>query len=146
MFAPVTTLVLALITSERLLVITPPFAGVKEAYVHYHFSNVPQLSSDEEKPPHWPQKNWLRMEKCVNNGIHGFMANLTQLKEDDMFLLLQYRFIFPDRGFKDSDWKLHIWNSERLNEYFHTCVWWIIITTLLLILLIASVVIYVLAR
>lgn len=139
-------LVLSLLTSDKLLIITPPFAGIKEAYVHYHFSNVPQIPSDGQKPSDWPERNWLKMEKCANNGVHGFMANLSQLKEVEMFLHLQYRFIFPTREFKDSDWTLHIWNSSRLDDYFDTYIWWIVLSTFLLLLLVASIVTYVLFR
>lgn len=145
MFVPTTILVLSLITSEKLLLITNPFLGVKEAYVHYHFSNVPKRDVEEEKPD-WPDQNWMMMKTSVMNGLPGFMANLSHVKNDDMFLRLQYRFVFPNRDFKDSDWQLKIWNTDRLHEYFYTSVWWILLTTFLSISLIGVIVIYVLYR
>lgn len=136
---------LSLITSEKLLLITNPFVGVKEAYVHYHFSNVPKRDVEEDQSD-WPDKNWIRLQTTTLNGVRVFMTNLSHVNNDDMFLRLQYRFVFPNRDFKDSDWQLKIWNTARFEEYFYTSVWWILLTTFITISLIAAIAIYILYR
>lgn len=143
MIVPAPILLLSLITSEKLLLITNPFAGVNEAYVHFHFSNVPQLEVQEEWPD-WPEQNWMGMKKSTVNGVPGFMANLSHVKKDDMFVLLQYRFVFTNRDFKDSDWQLKIWNAERLREYFYASIWWIVLTSFLFLCLVAMITIFIL--
>lgn len=137
-------LVLSLITSDKLLLITNPFVGVKEAYVHYHFSNVPQRDGVEEED--WPDRNWIRLETATISGMQVFMTNLSHVNNEDMFLRLQYRFVFPNRDFKDSEWQLKIWNYDKFNEYFYTSVWWIMLTTFLSVSLIAIMTIFVLYR
>lgn len=128
MFAtPASLIVLSLITNNSILVITPPFPGISEAYAHYYFTNVPQMHMDATDD--WPERHWIVMGRSTVNGVNTFHANLSQLKEDSMFLLVQYRFIFPNRTYKDSEWYLKIWNHAKLQDYFNTCIWWIIVAT-----------------
>lgn len=128
MFATSASLiVLSLITNNSILVITPPFSGLTEAYAHYYFTNAPQMHIDPRND--WPERHWIGMARSRVSGVDTFHADLRHLKEDSMFLHVQYRFIFPNRTYKDSEWFLKVWNQAKLQDYFNTSAWWIIVAT-----------------
>lgn len=128
MFAtPTSLIVLSLITNNSIIVITPPFPGISEAHAHYYFTNAPQVHP--ETAADWPERHWIVMGKTTVSGVDTFHANLSQLKDNSMFLLVQYRFIFPNRTYIDSEWYVKVRNEKKLQDYFNTCIWWILVAT-----------------
>lgn len=109
--------VLTLITGNLLIIKPPPH--VYQVQVQYYPSNTAKVE-DEGR--------WYPMESSLFYGHHITSINITSEK---MFLFTKYRLFFNNRSIADTDWELHIWNRERLADYFLTCT--IVIWTLTVI-------------
>lgn len=103
----VRVLVLSLLSQDKLLLMSPPFSGVQEVQVKYHFRNVPQQQTNNTG-------SWLPMQQCAVAGRPAFVSNLSRLQhDDDVFLFAQYRMVFQ-QGARESDWHMYMWNKDRL--------------------------------
>lgn len=98
--------VFTLITGNLLLV-KPP-ANVYQVEIQYGSSNIPEVSSDEQ---------WYLMHTKL---YYGSRISTINIKSDKMFLFTKYRLYFMNHTRMDTSWDLHVWNQDRLQDYFFT--------------------------
>lgn len=134
-------LLLSIITKNKQLIITAPTEGIKDVQVHYLFTNVP-ASPDEQVDE---EKNWLPMNRTrALRNTTTYTANLTTLMDNKRcFLFTRHRFIFTTGKHMDTEWTLHVWNAQGLNEYMAYTTLWALYTTISCIILLSGIVLYV---